>query len=204
MKNILILTISLVIAINCDGQNSISADKQKAIIEKVSSEINKLYFNGTIAKSIADTLEIIKTQIKIESTADNFANKVSSALLKKSNDNHLKLYFDPNKFESYAQNETAKRNYEYEAAKKINFGFTKVEILEGNVGYIEIIKFSGFIAEGSAPKINSAMNMVENTTALIIDLRKNGGGDGRVGDILATYFYPEENEIYYDSISRTE
>ena len=114
MKNILILTISLVIAINCDGQNSISADKQKAIIEKVSSEINKLYFNGTIAKSIADTLEIIKTQIKIESTADNFANKVSSALLKKSNDNHLKLYFDPNKFESYAQNETAKRNYEYE------------------------------------------------------------------------------------------
>ena len=204
MKNILILTISLVIAINCNGQNSISADKQKAIIEKVSSEINKLYFNGTVAKSISDTLVIIKMQIKTESTLDNFTNKINASLIKKSNDNHLKLYFDSNKFESYAQNETAKRKYDYEAAKKINFGFTKVEILEGNIGYIEIVKFSGFIAEGSAPKINSAMNMVENTTALIIDLRKNGGGDGRVGDILATYFYPEENEIYYDSISRTE
>ena len=204
MKNILILTISLVIAINCNGQNSISADKQKAIIEKVSSEINKLYFNGTVAKSISDTLEIIKMQIKTESTLDYFTNKINASLIKKSNDNHLKLYFDSNKFESYAQNETAKRKYEYEEAKKINFGFTKVEILEGNIGYIEIVKFSGFIAEGSAPKINSAMNMVENTTALIIDLRKNGGGDGRVGDILATYFYPEENEIYYDSISRTE
>jgi hypothetical protein len=204
MKNFLILTISLVIASNCYGQNSISSDKQKAIIEKVSSEINKLYFNGTIAKSISDTLESIKMQIKNESTLDNFTNKINASLIKKSNDNHLKLYFDSNKFESFAQNETDKRKYGYEAAKKINFGFTKVEILEGNIGYIEIIKFSGFIAEGSAPKINSAMNLVENTTALIIDLRKNGGGDGRVGDILETYFYPEENEIYYDSISRTE
>jgi len=189
---------------NCYGQNIISTDKQKTIIEKVSSEINKLYFNETVAKSISDTLGIIKMQIKTESTVDVFTNKINALLIKKSNDNHLKLYFDPNKFESYAQNETAKRKYEYEAAKKINFGFTKVEILEGNIGYIEIIKFSGFIAEGSGPKIKSAMNMIDNTTALIIDLRKNGGGDGRVGDILETYFYPEENEIYYDSISRTE
>jgi len=189
---------------NCYGQNIISTDKQKTIIEKVSSEINKWYFNETVAKSISDTLGIIKMQIKTESTVDVFTNKINALLIKKSNDNHLKLYFDPNKFESYAQNETAKRKYEYEAAKKINFGFTKVEILEGNIGYIEIIKFSGFIAEGSGPKIKSAMNMIDNTTALIIDLRKNGGGDGRVGDILETYFYPEENEIYYDSISRTE
>jgi hypothetical protein len=204
MKNLLILKISLVIVSNCYGQKIISTDKQKTIIEKVSSEINKLYFNETVAKSISDTLGIIKMQIKTESTVDVFTNKINALLIKKSNDNHLKLYFDPNKFESYAQNETAKRKYEYEAAKKINFGFTKVEILEGNIGYIEIIKFSGFIAEGSGPKIKSAMNMIENTTALIIDLRKNGGGDGRVGDILETYFYPEENEIFYDSISRTE
>ena len=204
MKNIIILLIGLTVGNSYYSQNNISADKQKALIEKVSNEINKLYFNETVSKSIADTLEIIKTQIKTESTSDNFANKLNSILLQKSNDNHLKLYFDAAKFERYAENSEAKRKYEYEAAKKINFGFTKVEILEGNVGYIEIIKFSGFIAEGSVHKINSAMNMVENTTALIIDLRKNGGGDGRVGDILETYFYPEENEIYYDRISRTE
>ena len=204
MKNILILIISIVIASNCYGQNNISTDKQKSIIDKVSSEINKLYFNGTVAKSVTDTLKIIKMQIKTECTLDNFNNIINASLIKKSNDNHLKLYYDPNKFESYAENETAKRIYEFEADEKINFGFTKVQILEGNIGYIEIIKFSGFIAEGTAPKISSAMSMVESTAALIIDLRKNGGGDGRVGDILETYFYPEENEIYYDSISRTE
>ena len=79
MKNILILTISLVIASNCYGQNIISIGKQKAIIEKVSSEINKLYFNAAIAKSISDTLEIIKMQIKTESTLDNFTNKIIEA-----------------------------------------------------------------------------------------------------------------------------
>ena len=204
MRNFLILTFCIVIASKCYGQNNISTDQQKAIIEKISNEISKFYFSETVAKSISDTLDIIKMQIKTESTIDYFTNTINTLLINKSKDNHLKIYYDPNKFESYADNELTKRKYEFDAAEKINFGFSKVEILEGNVGYIEIIKFSGFIAEGSALKIYSAMNMVENTTALIIDLRKNGGGDGRVGDILATYFYPEENEIYYDSISRTE
>lgn len=186
------------------SHKKISLESQKVIIEKLSNEINKFYFNKGISKSIGDTLSIIKKQIKGDNDIDNFTKILNSALHKKSDDNHLKLYFDINKFKSYSEDKESKRTFEYESAKKINFGFTKIEILEGNIGYIEIIRFSGFIGEEVAQKIASSMNMIESTNALIIDLRKNGGGDGRVGEILSTYFYSEENEIYYDSISKTE
>jgi C-terminal processing protease CtpA/Prc len=203
MKNIFLTTI-LIIVTNCFSQINVSAENQKAIIQNLSNQLKKYYFNSANAISISDTLAVISTKSKSEIKKDDFENTINAALYKKSNDNHLKLYYNPDKFKNFKEDSKTKRQYEYESAEKVNFGFTKIEILEGNIGYIEIISFSGFIAEKVAQKIASAMNMVENTNALIIDLRKNGGGDGRVGDILETYFYPEENEVYYDSISKCE
>jgi hypothetical protein len=147
---------------------------------------------------------IINSKLQSEISASDFEKTINSVLYQKSNDNHLKIYFDIKKFESFSQDDLEKRKFNFENDKKTNFGFTKIEILDGNIGYIELVKCSGFIAEEVAQKIASSMNIIENTNALIIDLRKNGGGDGRVGEILATYFYPEENEVYYDSISRSE
>jgi C-terminal processing protease CtpA/Prc len=203
MKNIFLTTI-LIIVTDCFSQINVSAENQKAIIQNLSNQLKKYYFNSANAISISDTLAVISTKSKSEIKKDDFENTINAALYKKSNDNHLKLYYNPDKFKNFQEDSKTKRQYEYESAEKVNFGFTKIEILEGNIGYIEIISFSGFIAEKVAQKIASVMNMVENTNALIIDLRKNGGGDGRVGDILETYFYPEENEVYYDSISKCE
>jgi hypothetical protein len=203
MKTLLTVLIVIMGSISC-AQTNITTESQKAIIDKLSIEVTKRYFNRDIAKSIADTLGIIKTQIKNENTIDYFTDIINSTLHKKSNDNHLKIYFDEEKFNSYSIDEKSRREFEYQSHKKVNFGFTKVDVLEGNIGYIEIIKFSEFIGEETANKIASAMNLVESTNALIIDLRNNGGGDGRVGEILETYFYPEENEVYYDSVQNVE
>lgn len=203
MKKIIALTFMLIASISF-AQPTLSVENQKAVASKLSTEIRKFYFNEAIAKSISDTLEVLKTQIKDECSATHFTSFINTILLEKSKDNHLKIYLDENKFKSYSKDENTKKEFEYQSHKKINFGFTKVDILEGQIGYIEITIFSNFIGEEVAQKIASAMNMVESTNALIIDLRKNNGGDGRVGEILETYFYPEENEIYYDSVSKTE
>jgi hypothetical protein len=202
-----IKTVSLMILLissTCSAQMSISIERQREIIEKLSADILKLYHTKTTAQSISDTLMIINSKLQSEISASDFEKTINSVLYQKSNDNHLKIYFDTKKFESFSQDDLEKRKFNFENDKKTNFGFTKIEILDGNIGYIELVKCSGFIAEEVAQKIASSMNIIENTNALIIDLRKNGGGDGRVGEILATYFYPEENEVYYDSISRSE
>jgi retinol-binding protein 3 len=66
-----------------------------------------------------------------------------------------------------------------EAGAKNNFWFDKVERMDGNVGYIEFRLFAP--PEVAAETASAAMGFVANTDALIIDLRKNGGGDPEEG-----------------------
>jgi retinol-binding protein 3 len=60
------------------------------------------------------------------------------------------------------------------AMGSMNFGFKKLERLEGNVGYLEL---EGFVpAELGAETAVAAMNFLANSDALIFDLRHNHGG----------------------------
>ena len=55
-----------------------------------------------------------------------------------------------------------------------NFGIHRVERLPGNVGYLDIRRVPE--PEFAGPAISAAMELVAGTHALIIDLRRNGGG----------------------------
>jgi C-terminal processing protease CtpA/Prc len=75
-----------------------------------------------------------------------------------------------------------------------NYGFEKVTRLDGNIGYIE---YTGF-PEGnkSAQQIlDAAMNFVSNTNALIIDLRNNQGGDGKMVELFLSYFFDKKIKL---------
>jgi hypothetical protein len=80
-----------------------------------------------------------------------------------------------------------------------NYGFRKVERLEGNVGYLEL---DGFLpAEFAAETAAAAMSFLANTDALIIDLRHNGGGDPSMVAFLCSYFFDAKpvhlNDLYH-------
>ena len=55
-----------------------------------------------------------------------------------------------------------------------NFGIHRVERLDGNVGYLDIRRVP--IPVFACPAIAAAMELITGTYALIIDLRRNGGG----------------------------
>jgi N-terminal domain of Peptidase_S41 in eukaryotic IRBP/Peptidase family S41 len=61
-----------------------------------------------------------------------------------------------------------------------NFGIHRVERLDGNVGYIDLRRVA--LPQNAGASIAAAMELVSSTYALIIDLRRNGGGspDGLV------------------------
>ena len=79
-----------------------------------------------------------------------------------------------------------------------NFGFVKVEVLPGNIGYI---KFNMFDPTQPAQDVAAAaMKFVENTDALIFDLRENGGGSPVMIAFLQTYLFDNKvhlNSFYY-------
>lgn len=68
------------------------------------------------------------------------------------------------------------------AEAKIGFGLASVRRLPGNVGYIDLRQFAG--SEAAAPHLEAAMDLVQGTEALIIDLRANRGGSGTAMDVL--------------------
>jgi retinol-binding protein 3 len=74
-----------------------------------------------------------------------------------------------------------------------NYGFAKAEHLAGNVGYLDL---RGFVDAGIAGKTAlAAMNMLGNSDALIFDLRKNGGGEPSMIQLLSSCLFSEPTHL---------
>ena len=71
-------------------------------------------------------------------------------------------------------------------ATRQNYGLTRVEILPGNVGYLEISGFMG--APGADVAIGHAMRFLAGTDAVIIDVRRNGGGSSEMSHMVFSHF----------------
>lgn len=67
-----------------------------------------------------------------------------------------------------------------------NSGFDKVEILDGNVGYISFWGFDN-VNDESRARVKAVMAMVADTDAIIFDLRNNGGGSGDMVRLISSY-----------------
>jgi hypothetical protein len=88
--------------------------------------------------------------------------------------------------------------------RQVNYGFERAERLAGNVGYLEIRSFA-FDAEMVDSALAAAMNFLANTQALIIDVRRNGGGDPRMVAAVCSYLMKPNtliNKFYWRPLNR--
>jgi hypothetical protein len=202
-KAILASGISLIIMTSSSAQTKeqklVTVESQKAIIDKLANEISDRYLFKNVGQLLADTLKVYKGKIKETVSVADFSEKITSILRIKSNDSHLMFYYDSLKFKSYLLDDSEKRKLEFEREKNINFGFTKVEILEGNLGYIQMVKFSDFSDDVAKKKIASVMNFVQHTNSLIIDLRLNSGGQGETIELFSSYFLSNKHSTFNHS-----
>lgn len=61
-----------------------------------------------------------------------------------------------------------------ESERRSNYGIATVSVLPGNVGYLDVRGFAD--PQFAVPRIDQAMRLLDQSDALIIDLRRNGGG----------------------------
>jgi len=103
------------------------------------------------------------------------------------------------------EHQPLRENFSEPAATRDNYGFRKVEILDGNIGYIDFRVFCP--VEWAGETAAAAMRFVSHTDALIFDLRKNGGGSPEMVAFLCSYLFSDRthlNDMYWRSPDTTD
>lgn len=131
---------------------------------------------------------------------NDLADRLQQDLQKAHHDGHFRLLFAPGLARDLADTtHMAERHRVGDSLQLINmrwrnFGFTKVEILPGNIGYVKFNGFVGYLNE-ARPTITGAFRFVANTKAIIIDLRDNGGGSPAMVSQIESYFFPVKTHM---------
>jgi C-terminal processing protease CtpA/Prc len=90
-------------------------------------------------------------------------------------------------------------------SRKGNFGLSNVQIMEGNVGYVDLRGFAGL--ENGKAVADAYMKLISRTDAVIIDLSKNGGGSPNMVQYLCSYFFDQKlhlNSLYWREGNETQ
>ncbi len=128
------------------------------------------------------------------------AGMLTSDLRSVTQDRHLRVEYNPETVRRIrARNalSAAERRREEQRAleeeRRRNYGFARLEILESNVGYLELTGFSGNPNAGDTAA--AAMNFLADADAVIIDLRGNGGGSPYTIQFISSYFLRERTHL---------
>ena len=129
-----------------------------------------------------------------------FARALTGDLRSVSKDRHIRCIYGPEIVkrirarESQSADDREKwRQQALKEERKENFGFQEVKLLGGNIGYLDLRGFSGF-SEAAETAI-AAMNFLANADAVIIDLRRNGGGSPEMIQLISSYFLKERTHL---------
>lgn len=170
-----------------------SKAQQKAIIDSLCSKLENLYPIPEIGKKTS--LGILKNyeddKYSNYTLLPEFVQHLNNDLGSLSKDGHLGIIYDSAMVsELQKKKDTGGEGKSYadlifESERWKNFGFKELKILEGNIGYMNLQMF--FSLKYAAETAAAAMNFLSNCDALIIDLRKNGGGWDDMVTFLASY-----------------
>ncbi|TPW18125.1 MAG: interphotoreceptor retinoid-binding protein [bacterium] len=186
------------------------APENRALVDSLSARLSAEYVFPEVAAAMVKSLKAGRNRYEKITSSIDLANTLTDDLEAISHDKHLRIV--------YREQEIAERNGEEFSPGDIaahrkesrirNHGFEKIERMMGNVGYLEMRSFAE-PANGAAETATAAMNFLGNVDALIIDLRRNGGGSPDMVALVTSYLYGAGervhlNDLYWRSGDRTE
>ena len=181
---------------------AIDAAGRKEVLATLATQLHANYIFPDVANSLAAALagKQAHGDYAAANTADAFADALSKDMRAIGTDDHFQVFVDPD-FKPRPANaipsaeELAKDRQEMAT---YGFGIQKVERLRGNVGYLEIRGFGPTAMVG--PAYSAAMSLLSGTDALILDLRRNGGGEPDSVAYLLSHFFPEGDERHLNDL----
>ena len=193
--------------LSAQDTSALVAGERAQILAAGARVLDSLYVDRVLAKSMSSALRKGATGGRWSriTSPTQFADSITAALRAISHDQHVRLIFqpeDPRIVENVSPEEKQRRfNEVLEDITDDNFGVPEVRILPGNVGVLRMDNF--IIPQYGAPVLTAAMSFVNNTRALIIDLRQNGGGHSDQFVLMMSYFLKDPTKLG-ESFSRPD
>ena len=179
----------------------------------VAATVEKLKAHYVFPDVAAQVEVALRKKVRSDRTIANaddaraFAQQLTAELQSVAHDKHLRVAYSE---AVLPQRTAAAPTAEEEASlrgrmERGNHGVERVEHLPGNIGYIDLRVFAPL--QWSAETLSAAMTLVAGTDALVIDLRKNGGGDPSTVAFISSYLFDTRthlNSLYFREGDRTE
>jgi C-terminal processing protease CtpA/Prc len=190
---------------------TVDQQTRDAVITTLIKDLNDSYVFPEIAGKMQADLERRKKGGEYDAITSStaFADKLTADLQSVSKDKHLRVRFSPRPIPVRTQRSEPtqeERDRYQEQSRRMNFGFQRVERLDGNIGYIDLRGFSDH--ELGAETVAAAMRFLAGTDAIIFDLRQNGGGSPGMVALITSYLYGDKpvhlNDMYSRKGDKTE
>ncbi len=163
------------------------------VVNNVVNVVRENFYDAKIARKTTDLLLRKLEQGSYDGLSSSvLASRLSKDLMAVSADSHYHISYDPTRY-AYLKSHGAGDLYEPAEvrgakARENNFGFTRVDILPGNIGYLKLDEFNG--EPKALDKLYAVMAFLEDCEEIILDFRDNGGGEFPVEEALISYFFP--------------
>ena len=175
---------------------TLDAKERKKVLEGIKQTLLDYYVEPATAQKMVEALEAhaIKGDYDQIHDGDVLAARLTKDLQQVSHDRHIRVDFSPFKAPVQTQPDTdAEQRYHLDM-ERTNCGFTKIEVLPNNVGYLKLDEFADESFCGAT--VVAAMGFLANTESLIIDLRQNEGGQPDMVAFIASYLFDHSVHLY--------
>jgi len=170
--------------------DTLSPEELEHLVGTLCDTIESRYVFPEVAKEISAHL---KERLYAGAYEDvdlvGLAGRLTTDLRAVNDDRHLSVFVPPRPAAGTAPTPEERQRAEREQARRTNHGFRRLEVLDGNVGYLQLDGFAEAAVAGETAV--AAMAFFANVDALVIDLRANGGGDPTMIQLLCSYFFAE-------------
>lgn len=202
------LVLLLAINISTAQDQALTKEYKEDAIKKLSQLMNDFYVFPDVAKKTETHLlsQWESGHFDQFENDEDFAAALTESVQSINKDKHMRIW----KNRPYeAPDNTPERMIEerldrLNRSRASNSGFNTVKIMEGNVGYLDYRGFAGF--PGGKDVVDSYMNLLSRTDAIIVDLSRNGGGDPSMVQYLCSFFFDKKvhlNSLYFREGDRT-
>ena len=167
--------------------DTVSDQTRQSVVAAIGEQLRDGYIYEDRGTALAGSLAEASDSGKFSDaeTGEELARAMTLYLYSESEDGHLRVYYGRDWNERRA-------GRSHTGGADSSFGFKKLEILEGNVGYLDL---RGFAGEDARARAEAAMAYLSGVDALIIDLGRNPGGGPFMVRFISAHLFAEPTHL---------